>query len=97
MILATFYNSLAENRVPTGLNIYLKSLWLDAKGNWQEAHDLIDQRKDLESAHLHAYLHRKEGDLWNAEYWYKKAKKEMPKYSLQQEWEELLIYFMNKN
>ena len=41
-----------------------KSLWYDLKGNWKTAHDLIDQLGGTDAAHVHAYLHRKEGDQW---------------------------------
>ena len=63
-----------------------KALWYDAKGEWKTAHDLIDQLKDPVSAHVHAYLHRVEGDLWNARYWYNRA--QQPEFigSLQEEW-----------
>ncbi len=72
----------------------LKSLWYDAKGDWKTAHDLVDQLPGLEAAWVHAYLHRKEGDIWNADYWYAKAKKTRPNISLEAEWESLVTYFL---
>ena len=71
----------------------LKSLWYDAKGNWDLAHAQVDQLKDPESAWVHAYLHRKEGDLWNADYLYARAKKSRPSCSLEEEWETLVSFF----
>ncbi|MDF2516943.1 MAG: hypothetical protein K0R59_2239 [Sphingobacterium sp.] len=71
-----------------------KSLWYDKKGDWQTAHDLIDQLDDRKAAHVHAYLHRKEGDLWNARYWYNRAHQPVYAGDLDAEWEELFrLYF----
>jgi len=60
---------------PERLSAQLKSLWYDGKGNWARAHAEVDQLSDKSSAWVHAYLHRKEGDVWNADYWYSKAGK----------------------
>lgn len=76
--------------VPDKLNVHLQALWHDAKGNWQIAHDLIDHLEDPTSAHVHAYLHRVEGDLWNARYWYNRAKQPEYKGGLKEEWEQLV-------
>jgi hypothetical protein len=76
------------------LSLPLKSLWYDAKGNWDKAHDFVDQLPGADAAWVHAYLHRKEGDIWNADYWYSKAKKSRPNTSLEEEWESLLRYFI---
>ncbi|PRD45462.1 hypothetical protein [Sphingobacterium haloxyli] len=76
--------------VPDKLNVQLQALWHDAKGNWQIAHDLIDHLEDPASAHVHAYLHRVEGDLWNARYWYNRAKQPEYKGGLKEEWEQLV-------
>ncbi|MDQ0640943.1 hypothetical protein QF042_004508 [Pedobacter sp. W3I1] len=48
----------------------------------------------MASARIHAYLHRKEGDIWNADYWYAKAGEKRPQLSLDQEWEELVQRFL---
>ncbi|WP_286775346.1 MULTISPECIES: hypothetical protein [Sphingobacterium] len=66
-----------------------KSLWYDLKGNWKTAHGLIDQFGGTDAAHVHAYLHRKEGDQWNAEYWYRRAKQNVYRGNLDDEWKEL--------
>jgi len=50
----------------------------------------------LTSLWYDAYLHRKEGDLWNADYWYAKAKKTRPNISLEEEWESLVEAFNAK-
>lgn len=65
------------------------SLWFDGHGEWQKAHDLVDGLTTPNAERIHAYLHRKEGDQWNAQYWYRRAGVIMPTYSLDQEWTEL--------
>lgn len=63
-----------------------KALYYDQQGDWQKAHDLVDQLSDRQSAHVHAYLHRKEGDEWNARYWYNRAEQPFFEGSLEEEW-----------
>jgi hypothetical protein len=57
------------------------------------AHDHVDQLSGKNAARIHAYLHRKEGDLWNADYSYSKAGEKRPNLSLEKEWEELVERF----
>jgi len=56
----------------------LKALWHDAKDEWDQAHNIVQQEDDAASAWVHAYLHRKEGDDGNAGYWYRRAKRPLP-------------------
>jgi hypothetical protein len=72
------------------MNAYLQSLWYDGKNDWQKAHSIIQDIEDKTAAWIHAYLHRKEADKGNAGYWYNRAGKPMPAYSLEKEWEELV-------
>ena len=81
-----FKESLAQQKPPADLSVYLQSLWYDAKGEWNKAHNLVDSLNDKTACWVHAYLHRKEGDKWNANYWYTKAGKTMPADSLTKEW-----------
>ncbi|MBE9586396.1 hypothetical protein IM792_18230 [Mucilaginibacter sp. JRF] len=94
MTLTEFETSLKAEQPNNSISIQLQSLWYDGKGDWHKAHSLIDHLTDRESAWVHAYLHRKEGDIWNADYWYSKAGKNHPALSLQQEWEQLVAYFI---
>ena len=89
----TFKESLGLLAPDENLSPVLKSLWYDAKGDWNKAHAEVDHLRDLDATWVHAYLHRKEGDLWNADYWYTKAKKPRPTCSLQEEWENLVLHF----
>jgi hypothetical protein len=89
--LTEFKESLNLEQPDSGISVQLKSLWYDGKGDWHNAHALIDQLTDQQSAWVHAYLHRKEGDTWNADYWYNKARKTRPAVSLETEWEQLVV------
>ena len=72
----------------------LLSLWYDGKGDWKSAHDQVDHLSGKNAARVHAYLHRKEGDLWNADYWYRRAGETRPDTSLDQEWDELVRRYL---
>ena len=89
MNLESFINSLSANDPPAGLSPFLLSLWYDAKGNWNKAHDIIQDEEGKNGSWIHAYLHRKEGDIWNADYWYRKAGKSRPSQSLEEEWKQI--------
>ncbi|WP_028664617.1 hypothetical protein [Runella zeae] len=91
MTFQEFKNSLSEERPTADFSVLLKALWYDAKGDWEAAHNIAQSREGTRDYdRLHAYLHRKEGDQWNAGYWYRRARAEMPSYSLEKEWEELV-------
>lgn len=92
--LTQFKESLNLKQPVIGLSAQLKSLWYDGKGDWSQAHAQVDRLSDKQSAWVHAYLHRKEGDIWNADYWYSKAKRVRPNISLEQEWEQLVLEFL---
>ena len=74
---------------PEDLSVYLLSLWYDAKGNWSKAHEIIQDKEDESGSWIHAYLHRKEGDIGNADYWYRKAGRERPNVNLEVEWQQI--------
>ena len=90
MTLSDFNKSLNTNNPPADASVYLKSLWYDAKRDWNKAHELIQDLSDNNASWIHAYLHRKEGDLFNADYWYPKAGKKRPSLSIEKEWEALV-------
>jgi hypothetical protein len=68
----------------------LLALWFDGHDDWEKSHDQVDQLPGKSAARIHAYLHRKEGDQWNADYWYKKAGESLPNLALEEEWAELV-------
>jgi len=96
MTLSDFQLSLNKATPPKNLSQNLQALWYDGKGNWNKAHNLADGSPYADADWVHAYLHRKEGDNWNANYWYRRAGKKMPKCSLAEEWERLVTHFLEK-
>ncbi|HVI44645.1 MAG TPA: hypothetical protein VM802_07240 [Chitinophaga sp.] len=94
MELSVFMSSLENSHPPANSSVYLQALWYDRKGNWKAAHDLVDSLPGRDAARVHAYLHRVEGDEWNAEYWYSRAAATKPGYGLEQEWEELVRHYL---
>jgi len=95
MNIEAFKSSLRGNQPVPDISIYLLALWQDAKDNWNEAHRLIQDLDTPDAAWIHAYLHRKEGDIANADYWYRRAGKKRPGISLQQEWEQITQSFLD--
>jgi hypothetical protein len=90
-----FKESLASSSPPEGISVLLKALWYDAKGDWEAAHNIAQSSEGTRTYdHIHAYLHRVEGDKWNAGYWYKRAGKEVFTGSLQEEWDSLVRLFL---
>jgi hypothetical protein len=88
------FKALAE---PSGLAAPLRALWYDAKGNWEAAHDALQEASDQDSDWVHAYLHRKEGDEANARYWYRRAQQALPQHSLDEEWNQLVTHLLAKH
>jgi hypothetical protein len=90
MNLSSFKESLLNSDPPENVPAYLKALWYDAKGEWDKAHSLIQDVDDKKASWIHAYLHRKEGDTANADYWYRRAGKQRTSDSLEEEWEQIV-------
>ena len=89
MDLSAFKQSLDQDAPPTGLSPALAALWYEAKGDWDQAHRLAQTQKDADGAWVHAYLHRVDGTLSNAGYWYRRAGKPQSSASLKREWDEI--------
>ena len=90
MNLEAFKKSLTASNPPATLTAPLQALWYDGKEDWEMSHNIAQDISDENGSWIHAYLHRKEGDAANASYWYRRAGKPVPSYSLQKEWEELV-------
>jgi hypothetical protein len=71
----------------------LRALQLDKDGDWDRAHGIAQSVSSQNGSRVHAYLHRKEGDLANASYWYSRAGISVPDTSLDQEWQDLFDEF----
>ena len=84
----------AQAEPPATLSDSLRVLWYAQRDNWTAAHDIAQNMPDPAGAWLHAYLHRWEGDDWNANYWYRRAGRTMPTHDLTAEWEELARHFL---
>jgi len=89
MTLDEFRASTAADAPPDGLGYALQTLWWDAKGDWDRAHHCAQQDREQTGSSVHAYLHRKEGDMSNASGWYSRAGRTPPTISLDAEWEVL--------
>jgi hypothetical protein len=89
MDLADFTASIALAEPPAGLGLALQGLWWEAKGDWNRAHERAQEDHTPNGSIVHAYLHRVEGDLSNAGYWYSRAKRSPATGPLRDEWEAL--------
>ena len=93
-MVAAFRTSLGASAPPEKAGPLLTALWHDAKGDWPRAHEIVQEEEGAEAAWVHAYLHRKEGDLSNAGYWYRRAGRPVSKASLEDEWETIVSAFL---
>ena len=87
MTLEDFKRSITEGRRPAATSPALLALWVEAQGQWDEAHRIVQESEERSAAWVHAYLHRKEGDTSNAGYWYSRAGRKISDRSFEQEWE----------
>ena len=61
------------------------ALWYAMNNNWDMAHNIVQDISTDTASWIHAYLHRVEGDLSNANYWYNRASKIASTESLESE------------
>jgi hypothetical protein len=87
---ADFSASLSAAPPASGLEPLLAALWWAAKGQWDDAHKIVQDEDTKDAAWVHAYLHRVEGDLGNAGYWYRQAGQPVAEDSLEAEWERIV-------
>ena len=96
MEMTVFLATLLDDIPPTGLGAPVEALWWDAKGNWTAAHSLVDEMETNDGMAVHAYLHRKEGAGWNANYWYQRAGRRYYRASLEEEWTALATALLSR-
>lgn len=84
------------DKCPASLPLSLQGLWYDKKYGWDEAHELIGDASDSDTAWVHAYLHRREGDSNNARYWYNRSGKPESKLNLDEEWNQIASQLLIK-
>jgi hypothetical protein len=87
---ADFRASLDGEAPAPSLQPPLAALWWAAKGDWNAAHRIVQDEDTRDAAWVHAYLHRVEGDLGNAGYWYRRAGKPVAEDTLDTEWERIV-------
>lgn len=87
-----FQDSLSDRNPQENWPEGLKALWYDAKNDWEGSHDIAQEMHNDLGSWIHGYLHRKEGDEFNAGYWYRKVGKPFPKISLEEEFQELVEF-----
>ncbi|ACI92923.1 conserved hypothetical protein [Afipia carboxidovorans OM5] len=88
--------SLAEATPPANLSQPLMALWWVAKGDWEQAHALAQKTPTADGAWVHAHIHRAEGDLDNAGYWYGRAGKPASSEALETEWDQIASVLLGK-
>jgi hypothetical protein len=91
MTFDAFLHSIEQDQPAAHLSETLKSLWWDKKGDWDKAHAIAQKIPTAQGSAVHAYLHREEGVLWNADYWYSRAGRERPDLPLEAEWQALAV------
>ena len=91
MTFEQFQQSLSQPSPPSAISEHLKALWYDSKEDWEQSHNIIQDIGDTDAARIHAYLHRKEGDIGNADYWYRRAGKKRPAITLEEEWKVIVM------
>lgn len=85
-----FTDSLSGDTPSKNLSDLLLALWYERRGDWDKAHDIVQDIHTSNASWIHAYLHRREGDKGNAAYWYQRAGRKFPDVSMDKEWEVLV-------
>jgi hypothetical protein len=96
MTLDQFRRTLTDAAPPQSLTAPLRALGFDGHGDWNQAHNVAQDVEDATGAWVHAYLHRKEGDLQNAEYWYRRAGKPVATSALEDEWAAMVTLLLSR-
>jgi len=91
-----FLGTLENDHPDSELSPEIRALWWTKKGNWEIAHQIAQDAGTKQGDWIHAHLHRIEGDLSNASYWYSRAGKPNCQTSLPEEWESLVKDILNQ-
>lgn len=89
MNLDAFKASVEASEPPANLSQALLALWWDRKGNWEKAHETAQADTSKDGSWVHGYLHRVEGDLDNAGYWYGRSGRARTTNPLDEEWDKI--------
>lgn len=90
-----FQASLKNDSPSSDWSLALQALWYDAKNDWEASHNIAQDLHTQIGSWIHAYLHRKEGDEWNAGYWYRQADQPFPENSLDDELKRLVEFALD--
>jgi hypothetical protein len=90
-----FEHTTSRKTPPSGIGPMLEALWFVRKGDWGRAHAIVQEHEnETPSALVHAHLHRIEGDLSNAGYWYRRAGRKTTDMPLEEKWKALTAHFL---
>jgi hypothetical protein len=89
--------SLQQLTPPAELPPLLTALWWEAKGDWNQAHEIAQAEESADATWIHAYLHRKEGDTMNAAYWYNRAHQPRCTLPPDEEWKQIASALLTKS
>jgi len=92
-----FLDTLSQTRPTADWPEALCALWYEAKGDWEASHDIAQEMQNTLGSWIHGYLHRKEGDEWNAGYWYRRAGKSFPKIGLEEELKTIVLFVLQES
>ena len=96
MDLNEFKASVNAEAPPDDIGDALRALWHQARGEWDRAHELVQDQDDDSGAWVHAHLHRVHGEDGNAGYWYRRAGKPHARVPLNEEWDEIVAALLSK-
>lgn len=91
-----FRETLSSAHPPADWPLDLQALWWEAKGDWEASHEIAQDLHTPMGSWIHAYLHRKEGDRFNAGYWYRQAGRPFPDNSLPEELKEMVVFVLQQ-
>ena len=95
--LDAFRQSIAADTPPAGADAALQALWWLLRGDWARAHECVQAHEGVADCDsIHAHLHRQEGDLPNAGYWYRRAGRPVPTVPLEDEWRALAVEMLGR-
>ncbi|MBU8873659.1 hypothetical protein KQ910_07780 [Reyranella sp. MMS21-HV4-11] len=95
--LDTFAASVTADQPPAGSSPALQALWWVRRGDWARAHECVQAHEgEADCDSVHAHLHREEGDLSNAGYWYRRAGRPVSQQSLEAEWTALATELLDR-
>tara|TARA_Y100000588_G_scaffold51428_1_gene48424 strand:- start:68 stop:373 length:306 start_codon:yes stop_codon:yes gene_type:complete len=88
----------SDEEPPDGISPELKALWLTRKNRWNPAHNVAQEICTSTGSWIHALLHRMEGDLGNAAYWYSRAGRPAirNKEGFNKEWREIATHILGQ-